>query len=64
MSYVENVPDELVPHKDRAVVAVLNANRDATEEEAEEMINSIVNLVFEAMKFYLDEEMNDELTNH
>jgi hypothetical protein len=64
MSYVEYVPDELVEHKDRAVVSVLNANRDATEEEAEEMINAIVNLVFEAMKFYLDEEMNDELTNH
>jgi len=64
MSYVEYVPDELVEHKDRAVVSVLNANRDATEEEAEEMINAIVNLVFEAMKFYLDDEMNDELTNH
>jgi hypothetical protein len=64
MSYVENVPDELIEHKDRAIVAVLNANRDATEEEAEEMINSIVNLVFEAMKFYLDEEMNDELNKH
>jgi len=47
MSYVEYVPDELVEHKDRAVVSVLNANRDATEEEAEEMINAIVNLVFE-----------------
>ena len=64
MSYVENVPEELIGHKDRAVVAVLNANRESTEAEAEEMINSIVNLVFEAMKFYLDEEMNDELTNH
>lgn len=64
MSYVEYVPDELVEHKDRAVVSVLNANRDATEEEAEEMINAIVNLVFEAMKFYLDEEMNDELNKH
>ena len=64
MSYVEYVPDELVEHKDRAVVSVLNANRDATEEEAEEMINAIVNLVFETMKNYLDEEMNDELTNH
>lgn len=64
MSYVEYVPDELVEHKDRAVVSVLNASRDCTEAEAEEMINSIVNLVFEAMKFYLDEEMNDELNKH
>ena len=64
MSYVEYVPDELVEHKDRAVVSVLNACRDTTEEEAAEMINSIVNLVFETMKYYLDEEMNDELTNH
>ena len=64
MSYVEFVPPELVEHKDRAVVAVLNACHDSTEEEAEEMINSIVNLVFEAMKFYLDEEMNDELNHH
>jgi succinate dehydrogenase flavin-adding protein (antitoxin of CptAB toxin-antitoxin module) len=64
MSYVEYVPEELIEHKDRAIVAVLNANRDSTEEEAEEMVNAIVNLVFEAMKFYLDEEMNDELTNH
>jgi hypothetical protein len=64
MSHVEYVPEELIEHKDRAIVAVLNANRDSTEEEAEEMVNAIVNLVFEAMKFYLDEEMNDELTNH
>ena len=64
MSYIENVPDELLEHKDRAIVAVLNANRDCTEHEAEEMINAIVSLVFETMKFYLDEEMNDELTNH
>jgi succinate dehydrogenase flavin-adding protein (antitoxin of CptAB toxin-antitoxin module) len=64
MSHEEYVPEELIEHKDRAIVAVLNANRDSTEEEAEEMVNAIVNLVFEAMKFYLDEEMNDELTNH
>jgi len=43
---------------------VLNAMERITEDEAEEMINSIVNLVFETMKYYLDEEMNDELTNH
>ena len=64
MSYIEDVPDELEEHKDRAVVAVLNAMDHITEDEAEEMINSIVNLVFETMKYYLNEEMNDELTNH
>lgn len=64
MSYIEEVPDELEEHKDRAVVAVLNAMERITEDEAEEMINSIVNLVFETMKYYLNEEMNDELTNH
>jgi hypothetical protein len=64
MSYIDDVPPELSEHKDRAVVAVLNANEGCKEHEAEEMINAIVSLVFETMKFYLDEEMNDELTNH
>jgi hypothetical protein len=64
MSYIDDVPPELSEHKDRAVVAVLNANEGCNEHEAEEMINAIVSLVFETMKFYLDEEMNDELTNH
>jgi hypothetical protein len=64
MNNSNGIPEDYREHHDRAVVAVLNANRDSTEDEAEEMVNAIVNLVFEAMKYYLDEEMNDELTNH
>lgn len=45
----------------RAVVAVLNALNIPHEDEAEEMVDSIVALVFETMKQYLNDEANDEL---
>lgn len=45
----------------RAVVAVLNVLNIPHEDEAEEMVDSIVALVFETMKQYLNNEANDEL---
>ena len=45
----------------RAVVAVLNALNIPHEDEAEEMVDSIVALVFETMKQYLNDEAQDEL---
>lgn len=45
----------------RAVVAVLNALHIPHEDEAEEMVDSIVALVFETMKQYLDSEAENEL---
>ena len=49
----------------RAVVAVLNVLNIPHEDEAEEMVDSIVALVFETMKQYLNEEMHDEQSaNH
>ena len=45
----------------RAVVAVLNALNIPHEDEAEEMVDSIVALVFETMKQYLNNEAEDEL---
>ena len=50
--------------RDRAVVAVLNAIPQSIESEAEEIVNSLVDLIFETMKQYLDEEMYDELGQH
>lgn len=50
--------------RDRAVVAVLNAIPQSIESEAEEIVNSLVDLVFETMKQYLDEEMYAELDHH
>lgn len=50
--------------RDRAVVAVLNAIPQSIESEAEEIVNSLVDLIFETMKQYLDEEMYDELGHH
>ena len=46
---------------ERAVVAVLNALNIPHEDEAEELVDSIVALVFETMKQYLNDEANDEL---
>lgn len=45
----------------RAVVAVLNALHIPQEDEAEELVNSIVALVFETMKQYLNDEAENEL---
>jgi len=46
----------------RAVVAVLNALNIPHEDEAEEMVDSIVALVFETMKQYLNDEAENELS--
>ena len=45
----------------RAVVAVLNALNIPHEDEAEEMVDAIVALVFETMKQYLNDEAENEL---
>jgi len=45
----------------RAVVAVLNALHLPHEDEAEEVVDSIVALVFETMKQYLNDEAENEL---
>ena len=45
----------------RAVVAVLNALDIPHEDEAEEMVDAIVALVFETMKQYLNSEAENEL---
>lgn len=45
----------------RAVVAVLNALELPHEDEAEEMVDAIVALVFETMKQYLNSEAENEL---
>ena len=50
--------------RNRAVVAVLNAIPQSIESEAEEIVNSLVDLIFETMKQYLDEEIYDELSHH
>lgn len=50
--------------KDKAIVAVLNAVPQSREDEAEEMVESIVSLVFETLKQYLNEEMYVELNHH
>ena len=46
---------------ERAVVAVLNALHIPQEDEAEELVDSIVALVFETMKQYLNNEAENEL---
>lgn len=50
--------------RDKAVVAVLNAVPQSRENEAEEMVEAIVTLVFETLKQYLNEEMYVELSHH
>ena len=50
--------------RNRAVVAVLNAIPQSIESEAEEIVNSLVDLIFETMEQYLDEEIYDELSHH
>lgn len=59
-----SINETLEAARDRAVVAVLNAVPQSRENEAEEMVESIVSLVFETMKQYLNEEMQDEFNNH
>lgn len=46
--------------RDKAVVAVLNCVPNSREDEAEEMVEAIVTLVFETMKQYLNEEIEHE----
>lgn len=48
----------------RAVVAVLNALDIPSEDEAEELVDSIVALVFVTMKQYLNEQAKNELNHH
>lgn len=50
--------------RDKAVVAVLNAVPQSIENEAEQMVEAIVTLVFETLKQYLNEEMYVELSHH
>lgn len=50
--------------RDKAIVAVLNAVPQSREDEAEELVESIVSLVFETLKQYLNEEMYVELNHH
>lgn len=58
-----NFGDLEQPH-DRAVVAVLNAVPGSREDEAEELVNAIVSLVFSTMQQFLNQEMEDEQSNN
>lgn len=50
--------------RNRALVAVLNACPDATEEDAEEVINSIATLIFTTMNTYIEEKQNESNASH
>ncbi len=47
-----------------AVVAVLNACPQSTEDEAEAVVDSITKLVFATMRMYLEEEKKHEPASH
>ncbi len=47
-----------------AVVAVLNACPDATEDQAEALVDCLVQLVFLTAKTYLEEQGNDRTDHH
>lgn len=49
----------LVEAYERAVVALLNACPQATEDQAEAVIDAFSELIFTTMKTYVDEEQND-----
>jgi hypothetical protein len=58
---------DLTPLEDaysEAVVAVLNACPQATEDEAEAVVDSLTKLIFTTMRTYLEEEKKHEPASH
>lgn len=62
MNTPENSPIDVA--YEAAVVAVLNACPDSTEEEAEKVIDSIANLIFTTMRAYLEEKLHESASSH
>ncbi len=49
---------------EKAVVALLNACPDATEDEAEAVVDAFADLIFTTMRTYIEEEANESAASH
>lgn len=61
-----NLPDRpAINHAyEAAVVALLNACPDATEEQAEAVVDAFANLIFTTMRTYVEEENHVAADSH
>jgi hypothetical protein len=61
-----NLPDKpaIRAAYETAVVALLNAHPDTTEEQAEAFVDAMAQLIFTTMQTYIEEENNDRTDHH
>ncbi|MFZ9349642.1 MAG: hypothetical protein ACO242_02980 [Candidatus Fonsibacter ubiquis] len=61
---MNNAPPKVEAAYEAAVVAVLNACPDATEDQAQEVVDRLVQLVFTTIKAFIEDQSNDTTHSH